>query len=98
MTTPNPSTHAENLTRSPRVTNGRKRTTLTPEQLATLPVLDVVETAALLRGGQDLIRNEIKAGRLLAENYGTPARPVYRIHRAQLDAWRAERSTAQGQK
>lgn len=77
---------------------GRQKTALTPEQLDALHVLDVVETAALLRVGTDLIRREIRAGTLPAENYGTPQRPVYRIHRAQLDAWRAERSTAQGQK
>ncbi|UQN07408.1 hypothetical protein [Deinococcus sp. QL22] len=93
-----PSIHAEPLTRSPRTTNGRQRTTLTPQQLDTLTVLDVVETAALLRIGQDLVRKEIRAGRLIAENYGTPSRPIYRIYRPQLDAWRAVRSTAAGAK
>ncbi|WP_169726649.1 helix-turn-helix domain-containing protein [Deinococcus murrayi] len=82
------------LTAPPRRRGGRQRTTLTPEQLDALHVLDVVETAALLRVGTDLIRREIRSGSLPAENYGTATRPVYRIHRAQLDAWRAERRAA----
>lgn len=86
------------LTAPPQRKGGRQRTNLTPEQLEALRVLDVVETAALLRVGTDLIRKEIRAGTLPAENYGTPSRPVYRIHRAQLDTWRAARSTAQAVK
>lgn len=87
------------LTSSPKAQRrGRQRTQLTPEQLDALHVLDVVETAALLRVGTDLIRREIRSGTLSAENYGSAGRPVYRIHRVQLDAWRATRSTAQAVK
>lgn len=84
----------QNPLTTPPQRRGRARTPLTPEQLAALPVLDVVETAAFLRVGTDLIRREIKAGTLTADNYGNAGRPLYRIHRAQLDAWRAARSTA----
>ncbi|WP_199776935.1 helix-turn-helix domain-containing protein [Deinococcus sp. NW-56] len=86
------------LTAPPQRKGGRQRTTLTPEQLDALLMLDVVEAAALLRVGTDLIRREIREGRLIAENYGTPARPLYRIPRPQLDAWRAERRAAQAVK
>lgn len=91
---PAPTPHkASPLTAPPQRRGGRQRTHLTPEQLEALRVLDVVEAAALLRIGTDLIRREIRSGRLAAEDYGTPARPLYRIHRAQLDEWRAGRST-----
>lgn len=83
MTTPfNP------LTAPPQRVGRRQRTDLTPTQLDALIFLDVVEAGALIRVSPAKIRAEIKAGRLLAENYGTPTRPLYRIHREQLDRWR----------
>ena len=56
-------------------------------------MLDVVEAAALMRVSPAKIRAEIHAGRLQAENYGTALRPLFRIPRANLDAWRAAAQT-----
>ena len=83
------------LTAPPQRVGKRQQTTLTPQQLDALLVLDVVEAAALMRVSAAKIRAEIHAGRLAAENYGTQARPLYRIPRANLDAWRAAASTVQ---
>lgn len=83
------------LTAPPQRVGKRQRTDLTPQQLDALTVYDVVEAAAHMRVSPAKIRAEIHAGRLIAENYGTPARPLYRIPRANLDAWRAAARTAQ---
>lgn len=72
----------------PQRVGKRQKTTLTPQQLEQLVFLDVVEAAALVRFSPAKIRQEIKEGRLIAENFGTPTRPLYRIYREQLDAWR----------
>lgn len=89
---------ANPLTVPPQRKGGRQRTNLTPEQLNALLVLDVVEAAALLRLSTDKIRQEIKKGTLSAENFGTPTRPLYRITREALNAYReARRVTAGGQ-
>lgn len=82
------------LTAPPQRVGSRQRTDLTPQQLDALLMLDVVEAAALMRMSGAKIRAEMKAGRLIAENFGTATRPLYRIHRAQLDAWRAAARTA----
>lgn len=86
------------LTNAPQ-RKGRQRTDLSPEQLAALNVFTIVEAAAFLRVGPDLIRRAVRSGDLASENYGNTSRPVYRIHRAQLDAWRAGRivTPAEGQ-
>ncbi len=86
------------LTAPPQRVGSRQRTDLTPQQLDALLMLDVVEAAALVRVSTAKMRAEIKSGRLVAENFGTPTRPLYRIHRTQLDAWRAKCATVQATK
>lgn len=76
------------LTVPPQRKGGRQRTDLTPQQLDALVMLDVVETAALLRVGTDKVRQAIKRGELLAEDFGSAQRPKYRIPREAIDAYR----------
>ena len=72
--------------------------TYTAQQLAQFEYLDIKEAAALLRINHELIRKAIHSGELVAENYGSDRRPVYRIHRPQLDAWREARTVKAGGK
>ncbi|MDV6376090.1 helix-turn-helix domain-containing protein [Deinococcus arenicola] len=85
------STKSSNTPRTPRRT-GRKPVTLTPAELDALGVLSVAEVSALVRIAEDTVRREVRAGNLKAEDYGTPGRPVYRITREALNAWRAARA------
>ena len=75
----------------------KQRVKYSMAELEALPVLDVAEVAELLRITPDTVRREIKAGNLVAENYGSGSRPVYRIARAALEQWRTSR-TVQGTK
>jgi excisionase family DNA binding protein len=54
----------------------------TPEEY-----LSIKRAAALAGLSPTKIRREIKAGRLLASNAGTPLRPLYRIQRTDLEHW-----------
>ena len=73
------------------IRTGRKPVTLTPAQLEELNVLSIAEVSALLRIAEDTVRREVRLGNLKAENYGTEGRPVYRIFRECVDAWREAR-------
>src|SRR5687767_13326675 len=48
--------------------------------------------AAILTGlSQDHVRRSILGGTLPASNMGTPDRPLYRIHRKDIDGWMEQR-------
>lgn len=80
-----------NTPRTPRRT-GRKAVTLTPAQLDALSVLSIAEVSASIRIAEDTVRREVRLGNLKAEDYGTAGRPVYRITREALNAWREART------
>lgn len=84
-------TTKSNTPRTPRRT-GRKPVTLTPAELDALNVLSIAEVSASVRIAEDTVRREVRSGRLKAEDYGTPRRPVYRITREALNTWREGRA------
>ena len=75
------------------IRTGRKPVTLTPWRsfVEELNDLSIAEVSALIRIAEDTVRRDVRLGNLKAENYGTEERPLYRIFRECVDAWREAR-------